>query len=76
MGVRLMVDEAGQELDFSFTSAAEVYRKSGTWTGTRIMEFFTHIYPVDDLSVVYASIVFHIWNIRSSIPVHSILYSL
>lgn len=45
MGVRLMNDEAGQELDFSFTSAAEslVYRKSGTWTGTRIMESFTHI---------------------------------
>ena len=48
-----MIDEAGQELDFSFTSAAEslVYRKSGTWTGTRLMESFTHIYPVDDLSV-------------------------
>ena len=53
MGVRLMIDEAGQELGFSFTSAAEslVYRENGTWTGTRIVGSFTHIYPVYDLNV-------------------------
>ena len=53
MGVRLMTDEAGQELDFSLTNDAEslVYRKSGTWTGTRIMGSFMHIYPVYDLNV-------------------------